>query len=498
MSASLRTEGPLQLLWKRYSSWYALKRAVAWLCKVFWHLRQKSRPRDCQGLNMQDLHGAEKTILKQIQREAYPEEFKQITRRRLPRQSHLYRLEPYVHEGLLRVGGRFRHTQSSVGEGILLPTDHPVTRLIIMEMHCTRAGHMGREHTLALLRERYWVPRPRTVLDKILRQCIICRRNNFRPRRQREADLPMDRTTPGGLPFESTGLDAFGPIMVKWGRKQAKRFGCLFTCMRTRAVHLEVLESLEADALLNAITRFVSRRGTPTRIRSDNGTNMVAADKELRTAMRQLSDDKAVSARLQRKGIEWTFIPPAAPHMGGAWERQVGTVKRVLRAIIGSQSIDDYRLATLFCEAEAIVNSRPITPVSSDPNDFEALTPSHLLRGGAGDVFPLHDRSLNDEYRRRWQHVQVLAERFWRRFVREYVPSLRKRHKHLQPRPNLQRGDLVIITTEEMPRCSWPLGRVVEVMPGTDGLVRRARVKTAKREFIRSVDKLCLLEGVTE
>lgn len=140
--------------------------------------------------------------------------------------------------------------------------------------------------------------------------------------------------------------------------------------------------------------------------------------------------------------------------MGVAWERQLGTVKRVLRAIIGTQSIGDCRLVTLFCEAEGIIKSCPITQVSSDPNDIEALTPGHLLCGGTDDGFPLHEGDLENEYRKRLQHVQEMAERFWRQFVQEYVHMLSKRHKHLWPRTNPKEGDLVLDTMKEMLRCN--------------------------------------------
>lgn len=489
---------PLQSLWRRYSSWQDLKRAVAWLRRTFGRLLRKGSSETCGSLDRAELMAAERVILRQVQLEAYREEAADIEQQKMKRSSSLYRLEPYVHEGLIRVGGRLCRAQPDATKMILLPADHPVTKLIISEVHSLLAGHSGREHTLALLRERFWIPRSRATISRTLRHCTVCRRNNFRPQRQREADLPRDRVEQGGKPFRSTGLDVFGPIVVKHGRKQIKRFGCMFTCMTTRAVHLEVLDALDADALLNAITRFVSRRGTPERIRSDNGTNMVAASKEIREAMRRLRKDDGVTKKLQQKGIDWIFIPPGAPHMGGAWERQIGTAKKILRAIIGSQSIDDYRLMTLFCEVESVINSRPITPVSDDPKDLEALTPGHLLRGGSDLGISAPGEDLSVSYRRRWRHVQVMTEKFWQRFVREYIPMLRQRHKYVRPRRNFKEGDMVLVTTGNLPRCKWPLGRVIEVMPGADGLVRQAKVKTMNRELIRSTDRLRLLEGVAE
>ena len=347
MSVSQSEHNPLLPLWRRYGSWYELKRGVSWIRLVFERL-QKGRRGESWSPRRAELAAAERVILMLVQREAYGEEIESIELKKLQRNSHLYRLEPYMSEDLVRVGGRMGRAQPDAKEPILLPAKHPVTKLIISEVHSELAGHSGREHTLANLRDRFWIPRPRAVIDQIIKNCIVCRRNNFRPLRQREADLPKDRVEPGGRPFRSTGLDVFGPIWVKQGRKRIKRFGCLFTCMTTRAVHLEVLEALDTDALLNTISRFVSRRGTPEKIRSDNGTNMVAASKEISETVKKLSTNERMVKSLQRKGVEWSFIPPGAPYMGGAWERQIGTAKKVLRAIIGDQSIDDYRLMTLF------------------------------------------------------------------------------------------------------------------------------------------------------
>lgn len=147
-----------------------------------------------------------------------------------------------------------------------------------------------------------------------------------------------------------------------------------------RAILLEILTSLETDAFLNAVTGFSTCRGLPEHMRSDNGTNMVCADKELQAAVKRWENDKHIQNTFLKKQIDWVFNPPTASHIGGIWERQIRTVRKVLRAIIGSQVLDDELLHTLFCEAETVVNGRPITAVLDDPNDMEALTHSHLLR----------------------------------------------------------------------------------------------------------------------
>lgn len=182
--------------------------------------------------------------------------------------------------------------------------------------------------------------------------------------------------------------------------------------------------------------------------------------------------------------------------MGGVWERQIRTIKKVLLAVVGNQTLDDEQLSTFFCVVEEIVNGRPITPVSDDPKDLEALTPLHLLRMDASTPTYGDNISLAETYRRRWKHAQFLADQFWKRWVKEYLPTLRWRQKVIQSRQNLKVGDVVIIAGQPLPRSQWLLGRVLETMPGADGLVRKAKLKTKESILIRPVTKLCLLEGV--
>ena len=161
-----------------------------------------------------------------------------------------------------------------------------------------------------------------------------------------------------------------------------KRYGVLFTCLTTRAVHIEIAHSLETDAFIMALRRMMARRGRPAHIWSDNGTNFVGADRELAEAMKHWNQVN-ITDQLSRDRIQWHFNPPASPHFGGAWERLVQSAKRALKAIAGNQCVNDETLLTFMAEVESLLNSRPITPVSSDPLDYEALIPNHFLLGRA-------------------------------------------------------------------------------------------------------------------
>ncbi|KAJ8406747.1 hypothetical protein AAFF_G00296630 [Aldrovandia affinis] len=165
------------------------------------------------------------------------------------------------------------------------------------------------------------------------------------------ANLPEDRLLPDKPPFTNTGVDFFGPFDVKRGRGTVKRYGVLFTCLTLRAIHIEVADSLDTDSCINAIRRFVCRRGQVTIMRSDNGTNFVAAERELREAIQQLDNDK-IERALQPKEIRWMFNSPAASHQGGVWERQIRTVRRIFSSIMKEQAINGDCIQTTMCEVE--------------------------------------------------------------------------------------------------------------------------------------------------
>ena len=306
-------------------------------------------------------------------------------------------------------------------------------------------------------------------------------------------DLPRQRLE-AGQPFKNVGIDFFGPLLVKRFRKTEKRYGLLVTCMATRAVHLEVAHALDIDSCIMALRRFFARRSRPAVIFSDRGTNFIGSDRELRREFRALS--AAMPEKLSAFEIDWRFNPPAASHMGGVWERMVRSVKTCLQAVVGSQLLTDEVLLTVFAEVEHMVNSRPLTYVSSDPADPEALTPNHFLLGCASPhLAPALTREGEISSRRRWRQSQALAEHVWKRWTREYLPSLTRRSKWRQEARNLQVGDLVLMAESNLTRGSWPLARVVRVFPGRDGRVRSAELRTSGGNvYTRPAAKICFLE----
>ncbi|XP_038059675.1 uncharacterized protein LOC119730725 [Patiria miniata] len=338
-----------------------------------------------------------------------------------------------------------------------MPNKHRVTELIIQQYH-HQYGHSGGERNLAELRQKY--VKGRIAVKRVLLRCLECKKRKATPETQVMADLPKDRAAP----FSTIGVDYFGPFMVKKRvRSELKRYGCLFTCLTTRAIHIEVCQSLETDSFINALQRCINRRGQPAQIRSDNGTNFVGAQRELRRALQDWNQHQ-IGSYLHQREVQWNFNPPAASHMGGVWERQTRTICSILGSLLHQKLTDDEGLNTLMCIVEGIT-----------------LPPKHF--------------DTKDLYKRRWRQVQYLADVFWIRWFKEYLPSLQQRQKWLHPQRNLQVGDLVLIRHESIPRSKWPLGLMVATHPGKDGYVRSVRVKTQAGVYVRPTDKICLLEA---
>ena len=227
----------------------------------------------------------------------------------------------------LRVGGRLQKSSLPVSakHQVILPKKSNVSNLILENLH-KMSGHIGRNYMLSSLHQRYWMPSVNTAIRKMIGSCIPCRRNRAKVMQQKIADLPADRLRPDEPPFTRVGIDYFGPLEVKRGRSTVKTYGVMFTCLAIRAVHIEKADSLSTDSCIAAIRRFIARRGTVKEMRSDNGTNLVGAQRELKREIEDWNRAQINDTLLQRN-IQWTFNPPDGSHHGGIWERQIRTVR---------------------------------------------------------------------------------------------------------------------------------------------------------------------------
>ncbi|XP_030762208.1 uncharacterized protein LOC115887024 [Sitophilus oryzae] len=312
-------------------------------------------------------------------------------------------------------------------------------------------------------------------------------------------NLPRERITVA-FPFANVGVDYGGPFLLKdrstRGAKIVKAYLCLFICMSTKAVHLEAVSELTTKAFLATFDRFINRRGKPDNIFSDNGKNFIRANTELRKLYEFLvNNEKEISNYATRERIKWNFIPPRSPNFGGIWEASIKRAKFHLKHCIGPFSVTFEEFSTILARIEGILNSRPLTPLSCDPNDLQALSPGHFLIGRPITAIPYPDVTqcqVNrlDKFRR----LQAISQEFWRRWQREYLPELQVRTKWKRHGSSIINvGKLVLIKDINSPPMSWKLGRVTKLHPGSDGVVRVVDIKTANGQLRRALSQVCVL-----
>nr|XP_033204786.1 uncharacterized protein LOC117165516 [Bombus vancouverensis nearcticus] len=400
----------------------------------------------------------------------------------------LHPLNPFLDEdGLLRVGGRL--TNSAIPfrkkHPIILPKS-PVTELIIEQEHRNN-HHTGTQATLYAVRLRYWPIDGRSQVWRTLRRCVQCCRANPAPVEYLMGDLPEARITES-RPFTNVGIDYCGPFYIKEerrdrNRRKIKTYAAIFVCLATKAVHVELVSDLTTDAFLAALRRFISRRGYCATILTDNGTNFVGANRELqelRTLLQSDDHQDRVQNFLADRQIQWRSNPPNSPHFGGLWEVAVKAFKRHLIRVVGTELLSFEHLNTLVIEIEAILNSRPLTPISSDPQDPPVLTPGHFLIGDTLTSLRERDfRAVPSGRLSSWQRIHQIKQHCWSRWYREYLNELTRRNKWDKGKHNIREGTVVILREDNVPSMQWPLGRVIKVHPGADGIIRTATAQAA-------------------
>ncbi|KAL4238005.1 hypothetical protein ACF0H5_002716 [Mactra antiquata] len=485
---------------KNYSNWRKLVHVYAWV-KRFMENCKRPKPERISGeLDVSEVHDAEVVIIINCQKTSFTDEYKcLLNKKAISNKSKIIKLNPKIDiEGLLRCEGRLMFAEFVSYDcryPIILPRNSFVTELIVKHYH-EKGKHSGTNYTLSLLSTHYWIIAAREVIREVEKNCSTCRRNKAKPSEQIMAPLPAART---GMPmraFAHTAVDYGGPFETIQGRGKVreKRYLCLFTCLATRAVHLEMAYKLDTSSFLNAFYRFVSRRGLPVKMRSDNGSNFVGANRELKELVNAL-DTSEIKRRTVDNGIQWDFNPPSAPHWGGAHEIMIKAAKRAIFAILHSADIRDEELMTAFIGAESLINSRPLTYQSANPSDIVPLTPNHFLFGQIGGEFaPESVDYTKFDPRNRWRRVQELMRHFWHRWLKEWLPTLSARKRWFSVQRDLQPNDVVIVVQPDTPRGRWPLGRILRVHQGQDGRVRVADVLMNGKEITRPISRLCPLE----
>ncbi|XP_025270373.1 uncharacterized protein LOC112639712 [Camponotus floridanus] len=359
----------------------------------------------------------------------------------LPRSNSLLRLTPFLDpSGLLRVGGRLQSSQlsESAKHPLILPKKSALTSLIIADAHL-KTLHGGTQVTVTFLRNEYWIIGGRSPVRSFILKCVRCSRYRQNRAQQIIGQLPFERVTPS-RPFLHTGVDYAGPLLLKnWKGKNSRKYKAyiaLFVCQAISAIHLELVTDYSTEAFIAAFKRFTARRGICATLRSDCGTNFKGADSELQNLFsKNLKELGDLATLLSNDGTQWLFNPPAAPHFG-----------------------------------EAVLNSRPLSCLSDDPEDLHALTPGHFLTGSSLTTIPEPSLlSVKGSRLSRWQLTRQMLESFWTRWSRECLQRHLAIYKWNRISPSLQEGSLVLITDERYPPSKWPLGRIVQTHPGKDG-----------------------------
>ena len=422
----------------RFSSFSRLIRVTAWLLQFI------SRTRNIKTtysplLSLEELRRAKLIVLAMSQRHTYSEEIKLLNaNKELPLNHRLAGLAPYLDsEDLMRVGGRLQKAGMAyeTTHPIILLTHSHVTRLLILYTHLTSL-HAGPATLLTILNPSYHIGGLKQTMRKISKSCVVCQKAYARTSKQRMGGLPEARTRPA-QPFSIVGVDFAGPIWLKEGNilkpLKKKCYLAVFICFITRAVHLEIVMELSSKAFLTTLDRFTARRGIPAEVFSDNGSNFIGAQAELKK-MYQLVQDRSSAALIQwasTKSIQWHFSPGRAPHFGGLWEAAVRSMKTLQRKTIGEHVLHWDELLTVLTSVEAVMNSRPIAIIDTPPMDgVNPLTPGHFFIGTPLCALPsVQEKQTNVTSLRRWNLVQRLKSQFWNRWRSDYLMLLNRRTK---------------------------------------------------------------------
>ena len=439
-------------------------------------------------LSLKEREAAEHWLLRRSQQRSFPKEYQSLTQKgNIAPTSKLRLLTPCMtpEEGLIRVGGRLGHATLALSQQhpIIVDASDILVQRMFQHLH-RKHHHCGPTVLLCKTSREVHVVGARRLSRRVCSLCPKCRRVQPKPSRQLMGDLPPERVAADQPAFTNTGMDFAGPFIVGNGRGQSRSesYVCIFVCLATKAVHLELTKEMKTADFIRCLQRFTGRRNCPKTLHCDNGSNFVGARNELDALyafLAKTETDDAIRQHLLLDKIEWKFIPAAAPHFGGIWESAVRSMKKHLRRIMGSLIFTYEELETILVQIEHCLNSRPLLPMTChDSEGISPLTPGHFLYFNSPRAYPIMP-SLPTEIRRqkRWQHCQAVMHHFWTRWSQEYLQTLQSRTRWQQIQPNLQVGDIVIFKPKDHFTCRWPLAKVLKTYPGQDGLVRTVLIK---------------------
>ena len=486
-------------LFVKISSFQKLKRVTAYFNRFIFNIRNRNIKRLGQ-LTVTELDEAEITLIKIAQLQSFSDDYKSLQRNGYAKKSsNILILKPFLHtDGLIRVGGRLSEAAIPFDKKhqIILHNKHPLTTTILISEH-KRLLHCGPQQLLYSIRERFWPICGRNLCRLLVNKCITCFKVNPKFCEISMGNLPSERVSQC-FPFSNTACDYAGPFMLKdrISKKPilTKAWICIFVCMSTKAIHLDLVTNLTSAAFLACLKRFIARRGKPNYVFSDKGTAFVGANSELLKFIKEHSS--TIETFMTNEGITWKFIPAKSPNFGGLWEAGVKRIKYHLKRIIGSTPMHFEDFFTVLSQIESVLNSRPLSPMSSSPDDYTPLTPGHFLIGRPLTSLPEPDLTAVPTNRlNHYNRLQQILQHFWRRWSREYITELQTRLKwHQNSSDLLTIGSLVLVKDDKVPPLHWMTARVKELHPGKDNITRVATVQFSNGSVVkRSVRYLCVL-----
>lgn len=436
----------------RFSSYQRMLRVVAWVNRFVSKCRKL--PVGSGTLTYAELNSSVKIVVRSSQRTHFPALIRELTDNALVSSRQIAQLSPFFDsEGIIRVGGRLRNAQMSDSRKhpMLLAKGSHVSKLIARHWHIFSC-HSGSRMVMSLILKQVWILSARRVIGQVIKECSVCVRLaavNIQPVM---ADLPQSRVL-SCRPFMKVGIDYAGPFRCRELKlrkaREFKVYISVFVCMTVKAVHLELVSDLSTPAFLAAFDRFVARRGLPSDVFSDCGTNFVGASKELRKLLLNADYQQECMSHVS---CNWHFNPPSTPHFGGLWEAAVKSMKRLLSRVVGVHTLSFEEFNTIICRIESVLNSRPLTPLSSDQNDLDSLMPGHFLIGQP--LLSVPEVNVVDTPVRlltRWKLLHQCHQAFWKRWSSEYLCSLQSRVKWTRSTTQIGVGDLVVIKDNSSP-----------------------------------------------
>ena len=480
--------------WQNFSNFDHMVRILSW-CRRYLH-NSRSPPEQkikTSTLSTSECQATIDHLIAMNQQESYPQAVQAVKKsKQLPKGHVLKRYNLSLSDsGVLLISTRVRdpHNLSRDKRIIPLSIQSNFTRLLLSSLH-QRYLHPGTNTLLAIVKDTYHIPGIRNYLKGLSRRCPKCQRAYQQGTTQPMGLLPQVRTTPFA-PFLHTGVDFAGPFITKQGytRKpiRVKSYACIFICMATKAIHIELCLSLSTDEFLAALRRFCSRRGCPASMYSDNGSNFIGAHAELLQIQELLKRSKtSLSHFTTQNGITWHFSPPRTPHAGGLWEAAVKQMKLLLRKLVQPHQLRTEELSSILIEIEGILNSRPLVQIDSTDPDNLALTPGHFLVGRTIKAPPTDVSSkVKLSSFRRWQLTQRLSNDLWAAWKEHYLHTLQTRQKWTSTQHVFKKDDVVLLKEDSLGYRHWPLARITNTFPGDDGVVRVVELlcggKTCKR-----------------